>query len=66
MSVVKAKFLPLSLRDRLRREEALGLKWSNVDFENDIILIAHTVTEARKDGHKKLSKYEADTADAGT
>jgi len=42
----------------LRREEALGLKWSNVDFENDIILIAHTVTEARKDGHKKISKRD--------
>ena len=28
----------------LRREEALGLKWNRIDFENDTITIAHVVT----------------------
>ncbi len=42
----------------LRREEALGLKWSNIDFENSTILIAHTVTEARENGHKKPNKRD--------
>lgn len=27
----------------LRREEAIGLKWQNIDFDNDTFLIAHTV-----------------------
>lgn len=38
----------------LRREEAIGLKWSNIDFENDSILIGHTVTETRVDGHLQM------------
>lgn len=28
----------------LRREEVLGLKWNRIDFENETITIAHTVT----------------------
>ena len=38
----------------LRREEAIGLKWSNIDFENDSILIGHTVTETRVEGHLQM------------
>ena len=34
-----------------RREEALGLKWSNIDFDNNSLLIAHTVTQTRVDNH---------------
>lgn len=42
----------------LRREEAIGLKWSNVDFENDILLIGHTVTETSIDGHLQMVKED--------
>lgn len=40
----------------LRREEAVGLKWQNIDFENDTFLIAHTVTETRVNKHLQLVK----------
>ena len=42
----------------LRREEAIGLKWSNIDFENDILLIGHTVTETSIDGHLQMVKED--------
>lgn len=43
----------------LRREEALGLQWQNIDFDNDTFLIAHTVTEARNEqGHLQLFKED--------
>ena len=38
----------------LRREEAMGLKWSNIDFDNDTLLIAHTITETRINGHLEM------------
>ena len=34
----------------LRRSEALGLKWSAIDFDNDTITIRHTVTMCNLDG----------------
>lgn len=34
----------------LRREEVVGLRWEAVDFENNRILINHTVTVANPDG----------------
>lgn len=34
----------------LRRSEALGLKWSAIDFDNDTITIQHTVTMCNLDG----------------
>lgn len=34
----------------LRREETLGLRWSNVDFDKHIIRICETVVRARQDG----------------
>lgn len=42
----------------LRREEAIGLKWQNIDFDNDTFLIAHTVTETKVDGHLQLVKED--------
>ncbi|MBQ6213514.1 MAG: tyrosine-type recombinase/integrase [Ruminococcus sp.] len=38
----------------LRRSEALGLKWSNIDFRTKTISISHKVIEANVDG-----KYQA-------
>lgn len=38
----------------LRRSEVLGIKWSNIDFENGTIKIAHKVVEQKVDG-----KYQA-------
>lgn len=38
----------------LRRSEALGLKWSNIDFQSKTISISHKVIEANVDG-----KYQA-------
>lgn len=42
----------------LRREEAIGLKWQNIDFDNDTFLIAHTVTETKVDGHLRMVKED--------
>ena len=33
----------------LRRSEAIGLKWDAIDFENDTIVIRHTVTSVNLD-----------------
>lgn len=40
----------------LRREEIVGIKWSNVDFENHILIIDNVVTNANIDG--KLVEIE--------
>jgi len=49
----------LALQFGLRRSEALGLKWSAVDFENEVVHIRHTVTamntRIERDGTKTLS-----------
>ena len=42
----------------LRREEAIGLKWSNIDFDNNSILIGHTVTEPSVDGRLQMIKED--------
>jgi len=42
----------------LRREEAIGLKWSNIDFDNNSILIGHTVTETSVDGRLQMIKED--------
>ncbi|MBQ5328976.1 MAG: site-specific integrase [Oscillospiraceae bacterium] len=34
----------------LRRSEAIGVKWSNIDFENNIISVSHKVTGVNLDG----------------
>ena len=34
----------------LRRSEIVGLKWQNIDFLNNSITIAHTITQYRKNG----------------
>ena len=42
----------------LRREEAIGLKWQNIDFDNNTFLIAHTVTETSVNGHLQVVKED--------
>ncbi|MBQ8541667.1 MAG: site-specific integrase [Clostridia bacterium] len=42
----------------LRREEAIGLKWQNIDFESNTFLIAHTVTETSIDGRLQVIKED--------
>lgn len=38
----------------LRRSEIVGLRWSSIDFENNIIFINHTITTPTVDGVKKI------------
>ena len=38
----------------LRRSEAIGLKWDAIDFENDTIVIRHTVTSVNLDNKHVL------------
>lgn len=37
----------------LRRSEVIGLKWDAIDFENNTIVIKHTVTKAIIDGKRE-------------
>ena len=37
----------------LRRSEVIGLKWDAIDFENNTIVIKHTVTKAIIDGRRE-------------
>lgn len=34
----------------LRRSEVLGIKWKNIDFENNVIILNHTVVQTRLNG----------------
>lgn len=43
-----------------RREEVVGLKWDAIDFENNVVTVQHTVTEATIDGVRQL--IQADRA----
>ena len=38
----------------LRRSEIVGLRWSSIDFENNIIFINHTITTPTLDGVRKI------------
>lgn len=38
----------------LRRSEIVGLKWSAIDFENNIFYVNHTVTMTSVDGKKRI------------
>ena len=38
----------------LRRSEIVGLRWSAIDFENNVFYVNHTVTTPRVDGKKKI------------
>ena len=38
----------------LRRSEAVGLKWDAIDFEENTIVIRHTVTQCNVDGKKVI------------
>lgn len=42
----------------LRRSEAIGLKWHRVDFENNKITIAHTVTTTSINGKRIIEKKD--------
>ncbi len=42
----------------LRREEAVGLKWQNIDFDKDTFLITHTVTETKVNGHLQVIRED--------
>ncbi|MBQ4518540.1 MAG: tyrosine-type recombinase/integrase [Clostridia bacterium] len=38
----------------LRRSEIVGLRWSAIDFENNVFYVNHTVTTPQVDGKKKI------------
>lgn len=38
----------------LRRSEIVGLRWSAIDFKNDIFYVNHTITTPEIDGKKKI------------
>lgn len=40
----------------LRREEILGLRWSQIDWENNLLTISHVVTQTTIDHKRILSK----------
>lgn len=42
----------------LRRSEVLGVKWSNIDFKNKTIKIAHKVVEQKVDGKYQSVGYD--------
>lgn len=42
----------------LRKSEALGLKWSAINFDDDTFVIRHVVTKARVDGQKMIVKKD--------
>lgn len=42
----------------LRRSEALGLKWSNIDFQNKTISISHKVVEAKVNGKYRPKGFD--------
>mgnify|MGYP002240606109 CR=1 FL=1 len=44
----------LVLFNGLRRSEAVGLKWDAIDFEENTIVIRHTVTQCNVDGKKVI------------
>lgn len=43
----------------LRKSEALGLKWSAIDFDNDTFVVNHTVTSTVVNGKKTIVKKDA-------
>ena len=52
----------LSLTYGFRRSEALGLRWEDIDFEGNRIVVRHTVVEGIEDGRRVL--VEKDTMKA--
>lgn len=42
----------------LRRSEVLGVRWSNIDFKNKVIKIAHKVVEQKIDGKLSVVGYD--------
>ncbi|MBQ8959916.1 MAG: site-specific integrase [Ruminococcus sp.] len=53
-------FIPIMLAAYygLRRSEALGLKWSNIDFQTKTISISHKVIEANVDGKFQAKGFD--------
>lgn len=54
-------FIPIMLAGYygLRRSEALGLKWSNIDFQSKTISISHKVIEANVDGKFQAKGFDS-------
>lgn len=50
----------------LRRSEIVGLRWSAIDFENNIIFINHTITTPRVDGVKKIIPKDREKTKSST
>ena len=44
----------LAVHYGLRRSEVLGIKWKAIDFENNIIIIRHTVTKVEGTGENQI------------
>ena len=42
----------------LRREEALGIKWDKVDWENNTITISHVITTTTVNGKRVINKSD--------
>ena len=42
----------------MRKGEALGLKWSAINMEDDTFVVRHTVTKVRVNGHKMIVKKD--------
>ena len=47
----------------LRREEILGLRWIDIDFESNSFSIIHTVTEVREDGRSRIIRKDRTKSD---
>jgi len=48
----------------MRRAEVVGLKWSAIDFENNVFYIRHTVTVVTTDGKKEIIAKDSTKTDA--
>lgn len=53
----------LGLSAGLRREEICGLRWRDVDFQRDLILVRNAVTEAAGHSFEKGPKSETSWRD---
>lgn len=54
----------LSLAYGFRRSEALGLRWEDIDFDENRIVVCHTVVEGIKNGRRVLVEKDAMKAKA--
>lgn len=58
--------ITLAVHYGLRRSEVLGIKWNAIDFENNTIIIRHTVTKVIGCGeNQKISSKDLTKTDSG-